>query len=295
MTKKLSTTKERGVIETHSGHIYGTITPNSALFSPPKPNKVDSGSGLTQELVSVIIRKKQQQNNSSIGGGDDSQSMESVERTTDDSNSNSASRRNTKDSRSDDLQSSIGNNDDDDFDGSVFKDEPLTPTGYIPKHGYFPDNIPRPSFRLSVSDNNNYYPNNPNRLLSSSNNNNYNNYLNNNYLISSNNNIKYTPSFNYYPNNDNPDYNNDPRIVKRSESLRVGSKEIINELKARHSRQQQQQLNQNSIIIPESNNNLMVSSSSSAWQRNNMDNNNPYMQCNSLQDIVQVHDKVLFN
>lgn len=30
--------KERGVITTHSGHYYGTITPNSLLFAPPRPN-----------------------------------------------------------------------------------------------------------------------------------------------------------------------------------------------------------------------------------------------------------------
>lgn len=31
--------KERGVITTHSGHYYGTITPNSVPFAPPTPNK----------------------------------------------------------------------------------------------------------------------------------------------------------------------------------------------------------------------------------------------------------------
>lgn len=48
--------KERGVIETHSGHYWGTITPHSALFAPPKTKKND-GKIVTQELEEVMKKK----------------------------------------------------------------------------------------------------------------------------------------------------------------------------------------------------------------------------------------------
>ncbi|CAH1376008.1 unnamed protein product [Tenebrio molitor] len=63
--------KERGVIETHSGHIWGTITPHSALFAPPK-TKNNDGQIVTQELTEVMKKKQDDK------GFDDSQSMDSV-------------------------------------------------------------------------------------------------------------------------------------------------------------------------------------------------------------------------
>ncbi|XP_023023655.2 uncharacterized protein [Leptinotarsa decemlineata] len=48
--------KERGVIKTHSGHYYGTITANTAPFSPPTPT---SDFDMTKQLVKSL--KKQQE------------------------------------------------------------------------------------------------------------------------------------------------------------------------------------------------------------------------------------------
>ncbi|CAG9863474.1 unnamed protein product [Phyllotreta striolata] len=48
--------KERGVIQTHSGHYYGTITPYSAPFAPPSTN---SEFDINKELVKSL--KKQQE------------------------------------------------------------------------------------------------------------------------------------------------------------------------------------------------------------------------------------------
>ncbi|KAJ3645763.1 hypothetical protein Zmor_023396 [Zophobas morio] len=85
--------KERGVIETHSGHIWGTITPHSALFAPPKAAKTD-GKMVTQELAEMMKKKQQEELK-----GFDVQSMDSV-----------VSKASTFDSIGDNISRSIGDN-----------------------------------------------------------------------------------------------------------------------------------------------------------------------------------------
>lgn len=66
--------KERGVIETHSGHYWGTITPHSALFAPPKTKKND-GKIVTQELEEVMKKKHKEDVD---GKNFDAESLDSV-------------------------------------------------------------------------------------------------------------------------------------------------------------------------------------------------------------------------
>lgn len=61
--------KERGVIATHTGHVYGTITPNSLhLFVPPQ---LQNGKKVVKEEEDKFVKalKKQQQKFSKSDGG----------------------------------------------------------------------------------------------------------------------------------------------------------------------------------------------------------------------------------
>ncbi|CAG9767119.1 unnamed protein product [Ceutorhynchus assimilis] len=51
--------KERGVIKTHSGHYYGTITPAKALFAPPENNTEEDN---TKKKLLKSLAKKQGRN-----------------------------------------------------------------------------------------------------------------------------------------------------------------------------------------------------------------------------------------
>lgn len=48
--------KERGVVATHSGHVYATLTPNNSPFLPPQFNRPQNTSKLTQELQNKFQR-----------------------------------------------------------------------------------------------------------------------------------------------------------------------------------------------------------------------------------------------
>lgn len=49
--------KERGVIMTHSGHYYGTITPNVALWAPHDPEKNDNNDVIKKEYIDAVLKK----------------------------------------------------------------------------------------------------------------------------------------------------------------------------------------------------------------------------------------------
>ncbi|XP_008196976.2 uncharacterized protein LOC103314031 [Tribolium castaneum] len=225
LTKNPSRTgkeKERGVIETHSGHIWGTITPHSALFAPPK-TKNNEGKIVTQELEEKMKKKKEDENKSL-----DSQSLDSVmtfdsdnvSRTTPDNTSRSSSRQGVP--RSHQIRiprpSELG------------EVAPVpTPPGYnrISHNGYFQDNLRSPHV-----DQYRYLYHFPPVYFDNSN--------------------QAAPS---------------PQILpKRSESLRVGHQELIDELKVRQ--------------------NKKISTTPPPRELN------PYQECNNLQEIVQKHDEV---
>ncbi|CAH1116153.1 unnamed protein product [Phaedon cochleariae] len=57
-TPKPGNQKEKGVIQTHSGHYYGTITPHSAPFAPPAPHAdFDANMQLLKSLKNKQERK----------------------------------------------------------------------------------------------------------------------------------------------------------------------------------------------------------------------------------------------
>lgn len=265
---KDSKEKERGVIETHSGHIWGTITPHSALFAPPKTRNHE-GKIVTQELEEVMKKKQKEDEIKSF----DSQSVDSI-----------MSRPSTCDSTADNMSRSIGDNISRSTLDNMSRDNVSRSSARIPTQeeiyrpsvsGYArnqpgPIRIPRPNsplgevvpvpkpagynkipfngYHQDLSPQIEQYP----------------------YLYhfppiyyENNLNVNHSASFNF-----NPNQNQQQIPPKRSESLRVGNQDLINELKIRQTRKE------------------------SPTPPPPQKEPNPYEQCNNLQDIVQRHDEV---
>ncbi|RZC33849.1 Sina domain containing protein [Asbolus verrucosus] len=291
--------KERGVIETHSGHIWGTITPHSALFAPPK-TKNNDGKIVTQELAQIMKKKQKEDEVKSF----DSQSVDSLisKASTFDSIGDNISRSMGDNVSRDNISRSQGDNVSRDnisrsLGDNISRSSSRPPTReedrqYIP-YSSSPDGY-RPS--ISAKQSNHHEINRQQKVLRTNddvanfldevpplptppgyNKISFNGYYRENmvqygrisnfeqypqmyrYSQQHDNNLHYSASFN------NPSPRSSQTPVKRTESLRVGNQELIDELKERNNKKHMKK------------------------------EDNPYGHCNSLQDIVHIHDEVLAN
>ncbi|XP_060522220.1 uncharacterized protein LOC132699488 [Cylas formicarius] len=212
--------KEKGVIKTHTGHIWATITPNSQLFAPPE----DPNNDINKQLLKSLAKKQQERH---IKRADQIGDELRNRRMSGDSAVSTAGSLSTKNSASHGSEISIG---------EIF--DKVLPS-YTPPEEY--NNISLHSSRSSS------VRRNERRFVESGG-------------------VQHDLSF--------PAYLIPRSNLERTDSMNSsfrGNRELISELKVRQN---------------------IIKKTHSIKGRIDLDQNNPYRQCNNLDDMVTVHNQI---